>query len=146
MNPFATLTRLVFAAAFAATFPAAAESPPPRLSDLAGAIGDRGLDEPRKVTIIGQYGDTRVMQLQLRAGTEMPSHSAPEEVLVIVLQGRGHFDFDGDVVPLHERQVLHMSPGEPHAVVAETDLELLLVRMDNRPSPQREPGTPHASH
>lgn len=131
MNLLPALTRVALAASLALSLPALAEEAqkPPRLSDLAPAA-DAPLTETRKVTQIGQYAATRVMQLQLKAGSEMPSHAAPERVLVIVLSGEGHFDFSGEIVPLHERQVLHMAPGEPHGVVAKTDMELLLVRID----------------
>ncbi|SBV36401.1 exported hypothetical protein [uncultured Stenotrophomonas sp.] len=133
-------TRLsLLLAALAATtlVPAAAHEPPatsapaPRLADLAPPAD--GASE-RKVTPIGQYGATRVMQLQLKAGTTMPAHAAPERVLVVVLAGRGSFGFGTEQVPLHGRQVLHMAPGEEHSVNAETDLDLLLVRIDEATS------------
>jgi len=124
MRMFASLLLpLLFSAAALAE-----DTPPPRLTGLAPPLA-ADFAEPRQVTVIGQYADTRVMQLQLKAGTEIPSHAAPSRALVIVVSGRGHFDFDGEIVPLHERQVLHMKPAEPHAVVAETDLELLVVRL-----------------
>jgi len=116
------LLPLLFSAA------ALAEDTPPRLTDLAPPLA-ADFAQPRQVTMIGQYADTRVMHLQLKAGTDIPSHAAPSRALVIVVSGRGHFDFDGEIIPLHERQVLHMEPAEPHAVVAETDLELLVVRL-----------------
>jgi quercetin dioxygenase-like cupin family protein len=123
-----TATALVPAAAHEAP---ATPAPGPRLADLAPPAD--GASE-RKVTPIGQYGATRVMQLQLRAGTAMPAHSAPERVLVVVLAGRGSFGFGAEQVALHERQVLHMAPGEEHSVKAETDLDLLLVRIDEAAS------------
>jgi len=125
------LPRLLLALALAGVAPATLAlegASPPRLVDLApAAAGDQADD--RKVTRLGEYGATRAMQLQLKAGSSLPSHAAPERVLVVVLGGRGHFDFSGKIVPLHARQLLHMAPGEPHAVVAETDLDLLLVRI-----------------
>lgn len=123
---------LFLAAAFGSlATPAAATDTPtetPRRVDFSPAFvsNDEG---PRKVTRLGEYGQTRVMQLQLKAGAELSSHSAPERVLVIVLDGNGRFEFDGETVPLQSRQMLHMTPGEPHAVIAETDLDLLLVRI-----------------
>lgn len=105
-----------------------AAPPPPRLADLAAAGGAAA--DARRVTPIGRYGAARAMQLQLRAGTALPAHAAPERVLAIVLGGRGRFDFEGGQVPLRERQVLHMDPGETHGVTAETGLDLLLVRID----------------
>ncbi len=115
----------------AAHEPPATPSPSQRLADLAPPAD--GASE-RTVTPIGQYGATRVMQLQLKAGTAMPTHSAPERVLVVVLAGRGSFGFGTGQVALHERQVLHMAPGEAHSVKAETDLDLLLVRIDEAAS------------
>jgi len=105
-----------------------ADDVPPRLSTLSAALAADFADT-HHVTLIGQYAASRVTQLQFKAGAEMPSHAAATRALVIVVSGRGHFDFSGQIVPLHERQVLHMEPGEPHAVVAETDLELLVVRL-----------------
>jgi len=107
---------------------ALADDAPPRLATLTAPLAADFADT-HNVTQIGQYAAARVTQLQFKAGAEMPSHSTPVRALVIVVSGRGHFDFSGEIVPLHERQVLHMEPGEPHAVVAETDLELLVVRL-----------------
>jgi len=105
-----------------------AEDASPRLATLSAPLAADFADT-QHVTQIGQYTASRVTQLQFKAGAEMPSHAATTRTLVIVLKGRGHFDFSGKIVPLHERQVLHMEPGEPHAVSAETDLELLVVRL-----------------
>jgi len=106
----------------------AAGGTPPRLSTLSPPLATDFADT-HQVTQIGQYAASRVTQLQFKAGAQMPSHSAATRALVIVVSGRGYFDFGGEIVPLHERQVLHMPPGEPHAVGAETDLELLVVRL-----------------
>jgi len=105
-----------------------ADDAPPRLSTLSAPLAI-DFSEERHITPVGQYGQTLVRHLQLKAGTQIPTHAAPTRALVIVLNGRGHFDFSGEIIPLHERQVLHMQPGEPHAVIAETDLELLVVRL-----------------
>lgn len=143
MMPLLSLPRLLLAGIVAGAPLAASAAPtetsPARLSDLA-IVPDGGLTETRKVTPIGQYGATRVMELQLKAGSELSAHAAPERVLVIVLGGRGHFDFEGERVPLHERQVLHMHPGETHGVTAETDLDLLLVRIDESAAAPAAPG------
>lgn len=138
------LARLALVSALASVVPAAIsqDTLPPRLSNLAAANGKLPT-EGRKVTPIGQYGATRVMQLQLKAGSELSSHSAPERVLVIVLQGRGRFGFGEDTVPVHERQVLHMTAGEPHSVFADTDLDLLLVRIDDSHPLPTEASSPH---
>jgi len=107
-----------------------ADDAPPRLRDLAAPSGIASASATApNITQIGQYGASRVTQLQFKAGTEMPTHSATTRALVIVLSGRGHFDFSGTIQPLHERQVLHMEPGEPHSVTAETDMELLVIRL-----------------
>jgi len=103
-----------------------AQDAPPRLSDLKPPL-PADFAQARQASLIGQYAGAQVRHLQLKAGAEMASHAAPARALVIVISGRGQFDFSGEIVPLHERQVLHMSPGEPHAVSAETDLELLVV-------------------
>jgi len=108
---------------------AMAEETSSRLSNLSPPLAADFTEERQMTTTIGQYGQTLVRQLQLKAGTHIPAHAAPTRALVIVLNGRGHFDFSGEIIPLHERQVLHMAPGEAHAVVAETDLELLVIRL-----------------
>lgn len=145
--PHAGLAGGVLALALAATLPvlahahdghehgqaAPAAAPAPRLADLAPRPA-AGLAEAKTATTIGRYGGTRMMQLQLKAGTSMPAHSAPERVLVVVLSGRGSFGLGADRVALHERQVLHLAPGEEHSVQAETDLELLLVRIGEGPA------------
>lgn len=114
--------------AAAMTSDKAAQAQPPRLRDL--AAWPETMTEARKVTPLGQFGMSRVMQLQLKAGSELSAHAAPERVLVVVLSGRGSFDFNGEVVTLHERQMLHMHPDEMHAVKADTDMDLLLVRIN----------------
>lgn len=123
--------------AASATVLASDAAAPVRLTDL--TAWPETMQEGRKATPLGQFGLTRVTQLQLKAGGELSAHSAPERVLVIVLSGQGSFDFNGEVVALRERQVMHMHPGEMHSVKAETDMELLLVRVDEA---ARDPGTP----
>jgi len=132
MTPSFRLRGLLLACALTTTLPAFADTgaaAPPRLSDLAPPRAPDAA-EPRQVTPLGDFGNARLVQLQVRAGTQMPAHAAPERVLVIVLAGSGRFEFGDEYVPLRARQVLHMAPGESHAVVAETDLDLLLVRID----------------
>jgi len=117
------LSTLLTAPAFAQD-----QDAPPRLSTLSAPL-TADLAEERQMTAIGHYEQTLVRQLQLKAGAHIPAHAAPTRALVIVLNGRGHFDFSGEIVPLQARQVLHMQPGELHAVMAETDLELLVIRL-----------------
>jgi len=107
---------------------AMAEESAPRLVSLSPSLAT-DFTEERQMTTIGQYGQTLVRQLQLKAGTQIPAHAAPTRALVIVLNGRGQFDFSGEIVSLNPHQVLHMQPGELHAVIAETDLELLVIRL-----------------
>ncbi|KAF1686148.1 hypothetical protein B1992_09435 [Pseudoxanthomonas broegbernensis] len=128
--PLALLAALAATATSTATaLDAGADAPvPPRLSTLAGAP-DPATAQARTTTQVGRYGQARVMQLQLKAGTRMPAHAAPERVLVVVLAGQGRFEFDDGPVPVRARQVLHLAPGENHGVSADTDLDLLLVRM-----------------
>jgi len=123
------LSSLLLGIAIAPGAIAADVPPPPRLADLAAAPAATGLAEARKVVQVGQYDTAKVMQLQLKAGTRLPAHAAPDRVLVVVLGGSGEFEISGETVPLHERQVLHLQPGESHGVTAKTDLDLLLVRL-----------------
>jgi len=107
---------------------ALAQEASPRLVTLASPL-PADFAEKSQVSPVGEYGASWMGQLQMQAGTESGVREAASHALVMVLSGRGHLDFSGEIVPLHERQVLHLNPGERYAIVAETNMDMLVMRL-----------------
>jgi quercetin dioxygenase-like cupin family protein len=76
------------------------------------------------------YGGTKVVQIQLRAGSEIPEHRTNADALIVVRKGRVVFGFGDDQVELTPDRLLHIFPDEPHNLRAVEDTELLLIRTE----------------
>lgn len=70
-----------------------------------------------------------VMNIQLKAGEEIPTHHAPCDVLVIVRKGRVSFTVEEETMELTNGVVLSMEPYENHSLQAIEDADLIVVKM-----------------
>jgi quercetin dioxygenase-like cupin family protein len=74
-----------------------------------------------------EYAGTKVLQLSLKEGSEIPSHQAKTNVLVIVQKGRVLFSCEKGQIELSPGRLLHILPSEPHSVLALEDTETYLI-------------------
>lgn len=82
------------------------------------------------VGALTEYGKTKVIQLQLAAGSEIKEHRTNADALIIVQKGRVVFGFGEQQVELTPDKLLHILPDEPHSLRAIEDVEALLIRSE----------------
>lgn len=72
-------------------------------------------------------GKVELIRLGLPAGKTIPSHQAPDELIVHCLTGRIQFTTMGQTVELGPGQILYLLEAETHAVHAVEDSQVLLT-------------------
>ena len=80
----------------------------------------------------------RAVLFCLKAGQSVPPHTAPAEVLLQVLQGRGRFRVGEAEYPVTVGDTVLCAPREPHGMTAQEDMAVLAVIV---PAPARETAT-----
>lgn len=65
------------------------------------------------------------------AGQELSEHTAPNEALLIVIEGETVVSIRGVVHHLHTGNVITLPANQPHAVKADKQFKMLLVMMDS---------------
>ncbi|MEZ6131245.1 MAG: cupin domain-containing protein [Planctomycetaceae bacterium] len=76
---------------------------------------------------LSKTDDVEIICLVLPAGKDIPTHSAPGQVIVQCIEGRVSFTALGEERELQSGRLLYLPPGEPHAVKAMEDSSLLLT-------------------
>ncbi len=69
----------------------------------------------------------KVVRLQIPAGGVVPEHHANVDVVVTVVRGKGTFTQGTAKRALNPGEVVIMPPKAPHSIVAESELELIVV-------------------
>lgn len=77
-----------------------------------------------------EYGKSKVIQIQLTAGSEIKEHRTNADALILVQKGRLLFGFGEQQVELAPDKLLHIDPDEPHSLRALEDTEALLIRTE----------------
>jgi quercetin dioxygenase-like cupin family protein len=76
-----------------------------------------------------------LVQLMLPAGAVLPEHAAPGEITLFCLQGCLVLRLRDRALRLEAGDLVHLAPGEPHAVHAEGDSRALLTLCLHRQPP-----------
>ena len=87
-------------------------------------------EKDKYVGALTEYGNTKVIQIQLAAGNEIKEHRTNADALIVVRKGRVVFSFGEERAELTNGQLLHILPNEPHSLQAVEDVELLLIRTE----------------
>ena len=74
-----------------------------------------------------QAPGVRVVWMGLDAGQELTEHTTPKRVLVQILEGTCEFQLGPDWQRLGPGDLVHLTPGLPHAVRALNRLAFLLI-------------------
>ena len=69
----------------------------------------------------------KIVRLQIAAGGSVPEHHANVDVVVTVVRGTGTFTIGNTKRVIQPGEVVVMPPKAPHAINAESDLELVVV-------------------
>ena len=80
----------------------------------------------RKETVAIRDG-LKVVRLVVQPGGRIPEHHSSVVVVVTVVRGSGVFTVAGRPRPVQAGDVIDMAPGVHHSVLAEDELELVVV-------------------
>jgi quercetin dioxygenase-like cupin family protein len=75
-----------------------------------------------------QRGGLEVLRLVVPAGSVVPEHHAAVDVVVVVVGGSGVFTVAGEPRRIGCGDVIDMAPAVRHAIAAEEDLTLVVVK------------------
>lgn len=79
--------------------------------------------------------DLEVMRLVLQAGRAMPPHRVPGEITLQCMEGVLHVSIDGESCELRAGQLMYLSGGTMHGVLAKEDASALLTVVLSSASP-----------
>jgi quercetin dioxygenase-like cupin family protein len=71
--------------------------------------------------------EMKIVRLVLRAGAEVPTHTAPGELALMCLEGLLEFTAGGKTWEVPAGHLVHLGAGEPHALRAVEDSWALLT-------------------
>lgn len=79
---------------------------------------------------------TRVVLFGFAAGQELTEHATPARAVIQMLSGRAEWTLGKEKRTLAAGDLLHLPPGQPHAVVATEPFSMLLtlVRESDQPT------------
>ncbi len=86
---------------------------------------------PKKL-LINRNG-LKVIRLTLAPGKLILEHSTNADLVVVVVKGEGIFYIKNNPKPLVQGDVIDLTPGIPHAIRANSDLELIVTHMHLKP-------------
>jgi quercetin dioxygenase-like cupin family protein len=82
---------------------------------------------PTRTTALLKADCLEVVRLSLPAGARMPRHAAPGEITLLGVSGRMSLLLDDRIVRMVPGDFVHLHAGEPHAVEAHDDVQVLLT-------------------
>lgn len=88
--------------------------------------------------------ELRLVLFTFAAGQELTEHTSTSRALIQVLTGEGEFVVDGVARTLKAGDLLHLPPKMSHAVIAKTEMTMLLTLAPERKD-TRAPEKPQAS-
>jgi quercetin dioxygenase-like cupin family protein len=94
----------------------------PNILDLSFAGG-------RPTTVIQQDEASKVVLLQFAAGDGLPVHSTNSAAMIYMLEGTASLQLGEDTVVVTAGAFVHMPPALPHAILAQTAIRFLLIRL-----------------
>ncbi|MDP2343597.1 MAG: cupin domain-containing protein [Deltaproteobacteria bacterium] len=70
----------------------------------------------------------RVVRLELPPGESLPSHTAPRDVLMVIVEGSGRVTLDDKILDVMPGDVVDLAVGQRHGVEAVERMTLVLVQ------------------
>lgn len=70
-----------------------------------------------------------VLNIQMRAGEIIPTHNAPNVVVIVVRKGEVTFTVEDVDYRLTNEDVLVLNPLENHSIEAHTDVEIVVLKI-----------------
>ncbi len=91
-------------------------------------VEDHLQEQESKIGRIFTHDKMDIMNIQLRAGGQVPEHNAKEVVTIIVRKGEVKFTVEGTEHLLTTDDILVMEPFEMHSLQAITDIDILVLK------------------
>lgn len=88
-----------------------------------------GEEKNKQVDKLLSEPNVDVMNIQLKAGEEIPTHHADRDVVVIVRKGKVSFTIEEETVELTNGNILHMTPLENHSLVSVEDADIVVLKI-----------------
>lgn len=103
----------------------------PTESMLKGAMPAPVFAEPTRITagIVFHRDGIKVSRMVMAADSELPPHSVPDDVMIVVLRGTGILMAGGTAHAMDAGTVIDLLPGERHSVVAIEELEFVICQV-----------------
>jgi quercetin dioxygenase-like cupin family protein len=79
-------------------------------------------------------GRTQVAMTRIAAGGEYGAHVDEYAQVFCVMEGRGEGEVDGDPVPLEPGVIMRTQAGQPHALRAAADRQLVVLTVNTYPT------------
>jgi quercetin dioxygenase-like cupin family protein len=80
-----------------------------------------------KTCAVAKTAAFEAIRLVLKAGSELPAHDVPGEIMLHCIEGRVALSFDNRTVELSAGQWIYLDGGKRHAVSSIEDSSLLLT-------------------
>ncbi|MGE7021518.1 AraC family ligand binding domain-containing protein [Solibacillus cecembensis] len=86
-------------------------------------------EHAKKVSRIGTHDKMDVLNIQLRAGEQIPEHNAKDIVVINVQKGELKLNVEGEDHLLTNDDFLMMEPLEMHSLEAVTDVSVIVMKV-----------------
>ncbi|MCP1145784.1 cupin domain-containing protein [Lysinibacillus endophyticus] len=86
-------------------------------------------EQAKKMGKVLEHEQFDLLNVQLRAGEEIPAHSINNTSIIIVRKGDVVFNVEGEDVSLTAEDVLLFDPNEKHSLKAITEVDILIVKL-----------------
>lgn len=85
-------------------------------------------EQAKKMGKVLEHEQFDLLNVQLRAGEEIPAHNVKNTAIVIVRKGDVVFNVEGEDVALTAEDVLLFEPLEMHSLKAVTEVDIIVVK------------------
>lgn len=86
-----------------------------------------GEGEGQEVTVLLDDEHLKLATITLRAGTALPTHSAPVPATIQVVEGEGIIHVSGEPVPVQKGSIVVLAAGQEHDVVPAEESDMLVL-------------------
>lgn len=81
--------------------------------------------------IVSGNNSGAVILMAFDADTTIPTHTAPADAMVMILEGELEFTLDGALNLLAEGDFIQMKPGQPHSLSASKRCKMMLIKLNS---------------
>jgi quercetin dioxygenase-like cupin family protein len=96
---------------------------------------DPEVGAPRETKPLFSGPGRKLTQMTLRRGASLAEHVSPDPLIIECVAGTGTLTTGGQQLPLFQGRRVALDAGEPHAVVADAFLTLILTRCSSAARP-----------